>query len=169
MRVFKHLILAALLALGAGQAAAIIEFEEGPAWAESSVSLPLPPQESSLQGFLVSALATNRFFVDTNSVSVGDDGVVRFTLVIQAPSGVRNVSYEGMRCSTGERRAYAYGAADGTWSPARQSDWQRIRSTLINRHYAALFSEYFCIPGAEVRTASAAVEALRHGGVRTNY
>ena len=34
---------------------------------------------------------------------------LRFTLVIVSPSGARNVSYEGMNCSTGERRLYAFG------------------------------------------------------------
>ena len=78
-------------------------------WEEVAVQLPASPKESSLQPFYVSATTDNRFWVDLDSVSVGSDGVVRYTLVVRTGTGAKNVSYEGMRCETRERRLYAFG------------------------------------------------------------
>lgn len=153
-----------LLLLAASFGAAAWDADEETKWVESAIALPAPPKDENLLRFEVSRLTSNIFYIDAVSLSIGDDGVVRYTLVVQSPSGVRNVSYEGMRCSTAERRSYAYGAADGGWSPARQSAWSRIRGNSLNRQYAALFSEYFCVPGSEVTSAVAAVSALRRGG-----
>jgi hypothetical protein len=127
-----------------------LDLEDGPKWAESAVVLPSQPKDRDLVRFDVSRLSRNAFFVDSASLSVGDDGVVRYTLVIESPSGIRNVSYEGMRCSTAERRVYAFGGAGGGWSPAQQQ---------------SLFSEYFCVPGSEVRSVGDVLAALRRGGV----
>jgi hypothetical protein len=145
--------------------AVAIDLDDEPKWAESPVVLPSPPKDSDLLRFDVSRASRNVFYVDAASLSVGDDGVVRFTLVIESPSGVKNISYEGMRCSSAERRVYAFGEVGGGWSLARQQAWQVIRGNSLNRHYAALYSEYFCIPGREVRSASDALTVLRRGGV----
>lgn len=76
--------------------------------------------------FRVGAISDTKFFVDAQSLSYGTDGVLRFTLEVVSPSGAKNVSYEGMRCATGERRFYAFGRADGTWSKARGNQWVKI-------------------------------------------
>lgn len=55
-----------------------------------------------------------RFFVDAATLSVSDDGIVRYVLVARSPGGVDNVSLEGMRCATSEVRIYALGR-DGAW------------------------------------------------------
>ncbi|MDR2678814.1 MAG: CNP1-like family protein, partial [Zoogloeaceae bacterium] len=65
---------------------------EKPEWKENEVALPPYPQDGDLISLYVSATAQNRFFVDLANLSVGSDGVVRYTLVVISPSGVRNVS-----------------------------------------------------------------------------
>lgn len=144
--------------------AASDEDGEAKQWQEAAVVLPAPPAEASLLPFYVSAASENRFFIDISTLSVGDDGVVRYTLVVVSPEGGRNVSFEGMRCETRERRIYASGRADGSWSESRVKQWSRIRDAYGNRHYAALFLEYFCPGGIIVRDAAEAKEALRQGG-----
>jgi CNP1-like family len=137
-------------------------------WQESSVEMPAAPQSGSMLPFYVSAATDNQFFVDGASLVVGPDGVVRYVLVIQAAGGVRNVSFEGVRCETRERRVYASGRPDGTWSRSRNDSWQRIRDVPANRHHAALFFEYFCPGGVIVGTADEARDALRRGGHPAN-
>lgn len=137
---------------------------ESKQWQEMLVELPAPPAEASLLPFYVSAVSENRFFVDASTLSVGADGVVRYTLVVVSPEGGRNVSYEGMRCETRERRVYASGRADGSWSESRAREWRRIQDAYGNRHHAALFLEYFCPGGVVVHDAAEAREALRLGG-----
>lgn len=133
-------------------------------WQEVEVQLPEPPRQDRLLPFYVSAVAENRFYVDGSSLSVGSDGVVRYVLVIVTPQGGRNVSYEGMRCETRERRIYASGRADGSWSKSRNNDWVRIADQSVNRHHAALYLEYFCPIGIAVRTPEEARDALQRGG-----
>lgn len=133
-------------------------------WEETAVQLPAAPRPEDLIPFYVSATSDNRFLVDSRSLNVGNDGVVRFTLLVETPAGVRNVSFEGMRCETRERRLYAFGQSDGSWSPSRNHKWERIHETGRNRQHAALFQEYFCPGGIIVATAEVALRALRKGG-----
>lgn len=137
---------------------------EKQAWQEVQYQLPAAPKKETLIPFYVSASTENRFFVDATSVSVASDGVVRYVLVVETAGGARNVSFEGMRCETRERRLYASGRSDGAWSKSRRNEWELLREAVANRHYAALFFDYFCPGGVIVRNAAEAVGALRAGG-----
>jgi len=132
-------------------------------WEEIAVQLPAAPKIAECIPFFVSSASSNRFCVDPGSISVGSDGVVRYVLVVETPSGVRNVSFEGMRCEARERRLYAFGQPDGSWSKSRSNQWERIREAAANRHHAALFQDHFCPNGVIVRTADEARDALRRG------
>lgn len=129
-------------------------------WQEVELSLPAPPKQETMQSFYVSATSTNRFSVDRSTLSVGADGVVRYVLQVDTPGGVRNVTYEGIRCETRERRIYASGRLDGRWSKARNSAWERIRDIPPNRQHAALFLDYFCPGGVIVGSVAEAQAAL---------
>ncbi|MBS1143514.1 MAG: hypothetical protein H6R14_920 [Proteobacteria bacterium] len=148
-------------------ASASAEFDddyENKQWQEIEVQLPAAPRQETLLPFYVSAATENRFFIDGATLSVGSDGVVRYVLVVLTPQGVRNVTYEGMRCEARERRIYASGRGDGTWSKARKNEWVRIQDAYANRQHAALFLEYFCPIGNIVQDAEEARNALRRGG-----
>ena len=118
-------------------------------WQEGEITFPSPPIDDGLREFYVSAVAENRFFVDTATLSIGADGVVRYVLVVLTKGGARNVSFEGMRCQTREWRLYASGRADGSWSKARSDNWSPVREAAVNRHRAVLFIDYFC-PGGVI-------------------
>jgi len=134
-------------------------------WEEAVFELPAAPRAENLQPFYVSAIADNKFYIDLSSINIANDEVVRFAVVVESPSGVRNVSFEGIRCDTREKRLYAMGRSDGSWSRARNSRWERIIDPgAANRYHAALFLEYFCPTGLVVRTADEARDALRKGG-----
>lgn len=139
------------------------EYDKKP-WQEVEAQLPPPPREERLLPFYVSAMAEASFRIDGDSISVGSDGVVRYVLVVVAPGGARNVSFEGLRCDTRERRLYAFGRPDGSWSKARSNQWVLIENKLVNRHHAALSREYFCPTGMPIRTAAEGVAALKAGG-----
>jgi hypothetical protein len=119
-------------------------------WKEIETELPAPPAAADLLEFKVSGATTYRFYLDPKALSIGSDGVYRFTLVAVSASGARNVSYEGVRCATveagGQKRLYAFGRPDGTWSRARSSAWTPIQEVGNNRQEAALTKEIFC-PG----------------------
>lgn len=139
------------------------ELEAAP-WHEVEMQLPAFPAPENLLSFTVSAASGNRFMIDSASLAVTSDGVVRYTLVVASPSGAQNVSYEGIRCAAGERRLYAFGHVDRTWSKARDKQWTKIENSTLNRQHAALYYEYFCPNGNIVHDAEEARQALRAGG-----
>jgi len=139
------------------------DFEDKP-WTEVEAKLPPFPQAEHLLPFYVSATTDNKFFIDGQSLAVGSDGVVRFTLVIVSPAGAENISYEGIRCATAEQRVYAFGRSDKTWSKARRDQWTTIKNNALNRHHAELHAEYFCTVGVVLRDAEDVRKALQRGG-----
>ncbi len=117
-------------------------------WKEIQAAIPAYPRADKLVGFEVSAATRNKFYVDPLSVSVGDDGVVRYTVLIRSPSGAETVSFEGMRCDIGDRKLYAFGHADGqgggTWSRNRYAKWEPIKEREQTNYQKVLFYHYFC-------------------------
>lgn len=138
--------------------------EELKPWQEIEVPFPPPPLPGNRLPLYVSAATANKFYIDGASLSVGADGVIRYVMIVEAPGGGRNVTFEGMRCEARGRRIYASGRLDGTWSKARKSEWVRIQDAYANRQHAALFLEYFCPNGVSVRSAAEARDALVRGG-----
>lgn len=118
--------------------------EENKPWQEIAIQLPPAPLPVDLLPFYVSATATQVFALDEKSLSIGTDGVLRFTLVTTSRAGARNVDYEGIRCSSFERKMYAIGRSDGAWIRARQDQWAPIVNDAMNRQQAALAKDYFC-------------------------
>lgn len=169
-RSFRSLI-CAMLTLVAGVVAAqpapkfdyTPDFEEK-AWEEQQTQLPGYPKQENLVRVNLGQSASFDFFVDSASIGVGKDGVVRYALVAKSPSGALNVSFEGIRCSTRERKLYAFGRPDGTWSKARLSEWAPITRVQVNIQHVALADDYFCPKRNTVRSAEEAVSVLRRGG-----
>lgn len=132
-----------------------------PDWKEVEATMPPAPQEAGLRAFDIGSPSPNAFFVDEGSVSVGADGVVRYTLVVRTPGGAENVTFEGIRCATGERRIYASGRKDGSWVPMKNSAWQSIGDNTYNRPRAALAWDYFCDGPAGPRDRKHALQLLQ--------
>ncbi len=132
-------------------------------WKEGEIKLPAYPKTEDLVEFFVSGASSFRFFIDPASLSpAGRDGVVRYTLVARSPSGVANVSYEGMRCTTNSYKLYALGN-EGRWS-VRESEWRPIEPRSVQRWHLELRTRYFCPGNAPIYTAAEGVDLLRSGG-----
>lgn len=154
-----------LIALSAGNAAAEVrdddELEE---WREAQWSLPATSKPGVLLNVDVGPTERNRFDVDRASVAVGSDGVVRYTMVVTSASGATSVTFEGLRCSTRERRVYAFGRPDGTWSKSTRERWDRVDARAINAYTLTLWKQYFCPNGSPARDSADAISALERGG-----
>lgn len=136
--------------------------DSGKAWQEAAVQLPAAPKDADLVIFPTSATARLTFAIDAKSLSVGADGVVRYTLVATSPGGARNVSYEGIRCETFERKLYAFGRDDGSWSRAHNDAWERMRRNERNRAQATLAEDYFCDVSTVAGSAKAMLDRIRY-------
>jgi hypothetical protein len=145
------------------------EFESDKPWIEQMTQLPPYPEERSLLAFDSGAITDNQYLVDTDSIKIGGDGVIRFTLVVRSSTGAMNVSYEGIRCATDERKLYALGRNDKTWAQPRVSEWQKI--DLVRQFYAQreLAKNIFCPHRQIVTNKDDAIQALKAGVHRDIY
>ena len=137
--------------------------DEPKEWAELAAQLPPAPQPGDLVGFYVSPATQFRFSLDRKSISIGSDGVVRYTLVGISDLGAKNVSYEGMRCATWERKLYAVGRSDGSWAPSRNKNWQHVWEANTNRQHAELMKELLCPDRLVPKDAKEILERLARG------
>ena len=133
-------------------------------WTELQSQIPSPPVEKNLIPFKLNGVSSHQGFVDAESISVGSDGVVRYTLVIKTSRGAINTSFEGIRCDTVEHKYYALGHSDGTWARARNPQWRKILITTSNDFHRTLYREYLCDSKSVAGTAPRIVQSLRRGG-----
>lgn len=133
-------------------------------WKELLARLPAYPKPDTLVSFITGSSARSLYFVDMDSVSVGSDGVVRYSLLIRSPSGAETVSYEGLRCDKGEHKLYAFGRPDGEWAKNNRASWSPIRARAQNNPQSTLFFHYFCTVDAQ-RDAAKLQRILRTGGI----
>jgi hypothetical protein len=139
-------------------------------WVENKVdTLPPLPQASNLMEFNVSQNTPLTFAVDKNSISVGDDGVVRYTVVATSKGGARNVNYEGIRCDTYEWRRYASINDDGTgWDRGTAFEFKRIENGELNAYQAALYQDYFCANKLPIASAKVIASNIQYKRTQTS-
>lgn len=130
--------------------------------AEPAAVLPDYPRPGRLIEFEVAGASGFRFFVDDGSLTLGPDKVVRYVLLARSATGAETVTYEGMRCQSGEVRIYAVGR-DGAWA-GRPGPWRAIDARSVQRWHHTLFREYFCPQREPIASASEGLDALRRGG-----
>ncbi|AJC15019.1 CNP1-like family protein [Pandoraea sputorum] len=133
-------------------------------WKEAEYKMPTAaPQDADLISFSTLPNATLDYAVDAKSIEVTrDDGVVRYIAVIRSKSGARNVSYEGIHCSSFESRLYATGRPDGTWAPARNSEWRPIQPYGSTAYQGILYRDFLCQDKTPYGSAKDIVQNLRY-------
>lgn len=139
----------------------LFEEEAKPVWKEVEPTFPAFPERANLIPLDLGSESTSSSFVDEQSLTLAEDGVVRFTLVVRGAGGAQNVSFEGIRCETAERKLYAIGRGDKEWVRPRADEWQRIRDNAFNRQYALLAKDFFCPMGSIRPNRDEIVRSLR--------
>ncbi len=157
------LILCVLLAAACASKEFKDQFDNEKTWAELQTQLPEYPSQNNLLPFDTGPSSNDQHFVDATSIQVGEDGVMRYSLVIKSPSGAMNVTFEGMRCSTNERKLYALGRNDGEWAHSHNADWQRLDNVRQLDAQRELAKYYFCPLKSIVKTRKEAINALKSG------
>jgi hypothetical protein len=141
--------------------------EERVAWQEQSSKLPPLPKEDDLLTFEVDEPKKRfKYFIDHTSLTAGEDGVMRFSLVIESMSGVKNSSYEGIRCRTKEYKVYAYGSRKA-FKMVRKPVWRPILPR--HRYYIALFHDYLCSSQSAVIAPLSPEQAIKSILTNTLY
>ncbi len=137
--------------------------EEKKPWDELQAQLPAYPKLAEALPFEVPPSRPAQFFIDPKSIAIGADGVVRYTLIAKSTSGTLNVSYEGLRCETREKKLYAFGRKEGDWSRNRFAKWEEIPGTARDPQHNFLYNDFFCPDSSIVDSADEAISALISG------
>ncbi|MBX9349372.1 CNP1-like family protein [Chromobacterium vaccinii] len=136
-----------------------IEFQEEQPWAEQDYALPDYPQTPDWIEVKPDWLQQNRFFVDAKTLSVGGDGVVRFVSRVLTPSGVENLSAEGILCKNNQYKAYGFGdSINHRWIASMRPQWLAINGTDKLRRE---LRELMCPSHSPPRDAAQAIASLR--------
>jgi hypothetical protein len=173
MRIAVAMAVAALLA-GCGGTAPVQEERRSPAESEPPVSpsvridtgeeyaLPPPPEEANLVPVTPRSRTDNAIALDSRSLVVGADRVVRYTLVVTSPEGARNVLHEAMSCKPFEWKLLAIGRSDGSWARPMESVWQPVERRSYNGIRYSLGKNVFCEKtGSPARDAARILERIR--------
>jgi hypothetical protein len=136
-------------------------FDSEMPWMEVQAALPdFPRDEDLIQ--LKGNFGARDYFVDTASLKVDSDGVVRFTMIINA-DGVKNIIYEGVRCETREHKVYSVGRNNGTWGKVQKQLWQPITNRGFLGYHDMLYKDFFCPNRVIVASKDEALAALKRG------
>ena len=124
------------------------KFDEskGEQWKELAAALPAFPSDPNLIAVRMPVTYTLKVYLDEKSISLAEDGIARFTLVIESTSGSRNVFFEGYNCGTREYKTYAFGASDKTFEPVKKPKWERVPYYDTNAFRYQLLRYYVCNP-----------------------
>ena len=123
-------------------------FREPEAWRELDSELPAYPQERNLLDTGVSTAGRPyRIFLDIPALSVTDDQIVRYTVVIISDDGIWNVTHEGLHCGERAYRRYAYGV-NGEWQELGDSPWLPLDDSGINAYRRKFYMNYMCDPAS---------------------
>jgi CNP1-like family len=131
-------------------------------WKESKVTIPSYPNDRDLLPVPMGATDTLKIFVDDKSISRAPDLVVRFSLVVQSPSGARSVFYEGLRCETRQYKTYAIGTDNHRFVPVNSPRWRTIPRAEMNAFRDNLYRNYICDGHATARAPEEIVRLLKY-------
>ncbi|SES75760.1 CNP1-like family protein [Nitrosomonas marina] len=139
------------------------EFDGEKTWMEQLTQLPAYPDLRNLIEFDAGPTTDYSHAIDPSSITIGRDGVIRYTLVTRSSAGAMNISYEGIRCITNERKLYAIGRDDHTWVEPRLSEWQSL--DFVRQFYAQreLSKNLFCPHKQIVNSREEAISVLKKG------
>ncbi|XZG70368.1 CNP1-like family protein [Chitinibacteraceae bacterium HSL-7] len=87
----------------------------------------------------------NDFFVALDSITVSEDGIVRYAAAIVPKKGdARNVSFEGLDCDSGQYRIYAWGDSEGkNWVESTRG-WKRLMNDQSRNAYQRQLYDDMC-------------------------
>ncbi len=118
-------------------------------WKEGSSKTPDYPKDEDLVEVSGSPAYKNyQYLIDVKTLQVGDDGIVRYSLVIRSSSVSDNVFFEGVRCTSNEIKAYAYGITDmddkKKFIAKSDPKWRQVSSIGVTGYGPTFIANYLC-------------------------
>ncbi|MCP3848865.1 MAG: hypothetical protein GY694_01315 [Gammaproteobacteria bacterium] len=137
-------------------------------WKEGGSFLPPYPQDSDLLEVAGPPSYQNyQYLIDGKTLSIGDDGVVRYSLVIRSTNGSDNVMFDGLRCTNRQIKNYAYGSTDmdgnKKFIERQDASWKPFRSTGVMGYGPIFMSSYFCNFDGALLSRHEIIQNIKYG------
>lgn len=137
-------------------------------WKEGDNKIPDYPQNNDLLEVSGPPAYQNyQYLLDGKNLQVGADGVVRYSIVIRSPAGSDNVMYEGLRCTTSQVKAYAYGSTDmdgrKKFIPRQNANWKPVSSSGVSGYSESLAVNYFCDHNGAILKRHEIIQNIKYG------
>lgn len=139
-------------------------------WVEQTV--PPPPRFSTerLMPLDMPPYVSVSVGIDPQTLNVGDDGVVRYVVVIRNSTGTINAAYEGIRCFMRDVKTYARWTSQGTWDLISKPEWRALNENMPSRHAIAFARQGAC-DGTAANSVAAIQKAMKQpqGGSKSVF
>jgi hypothetical protein len=138
-------------------------------WAEERVELPAYPEKEKM--VKINFNRPNQrfeFFIDPQTLTVGDDGVVRYVLMLRSLSGSENIMFEGIRCDKRDYKTFAFGTSKDTFRELTRPTWKEITQTSNSWFRHDLWKHYFCFAAERFDDANTREKILRRLNIPTS-
>jgi len=166
-RLPRHLVVASamisFLFLSQAAQAQWLQDPDAEPWNEAVVAPPANFSTEVLQPFEVSQRAELSYGIDPRTLSVGEDGVVRYVMVARSSSAL-NVLYQGVRCATAEVKTYGrWNNNASTWNSNAKEEWQPLSFSGFTRPAMMLARAGICDGRTINGSPQKILQALKHG------
>ncbi|WP_439517735.1 CNP1-like family protein [Hydrogenophaga sp.] len=154
--------LCALFSLNAAGLALAVDDEA--AWQEMATPAPKTFSVDRLQSFTVSPSSSLTYGIDPETLTVGEDRVVRYVMVARSSSGALNVLYEGIRCQSAQVKTYArWDNNRSAWNTPQKAEWKPLALDGATRPATILAMEGLCNGNAVNGTPRKMLATLKTG------
>lgn len=135
---------------------------DNPDWVEEKE--PPPPAFSKERALPLEmpSYVSVRVAIDPATVLVGNDGIVRYVVVMSNATGTVNAAYEGIRCASDQVKTYARAGNSGTWSQVETPAWRDLNDNQPSRH-AHVFARQAACQSHVASTKAEITKALQTG------
>jgi hypothetical protein len=131
-------------------------------FSEDPLVLPTElPKSENLKFFRPSAETALQFAIDSKSLKIGKDGVLRYVVVITNPNGTQQIKFEGILCESFEYKVFAILQENQSWKISPDSSWKLIPNQGYNQYQAALGRGGFCVGESANANFNQIFETLR--------
>lgn len=138
-------------------------------WAEERVALPTYPEKEKMVNLNFDRPNQKfEFFIDPQTLTVGDDGVIRYVLMLRSSSGSENVMFEGIRCGEKDYKTFAFGTAENSFRQLTRPTWKEITQTSNSWFRHDLWKNYFCFVEDRLDTIITREKILRRLNIPTS-
>jgi len=115
-----------------------------PDWKELDVKPPTAFRTDKLVPIDMPRHVSVKVGIDPDTVTISDDGIVRYVVVAVSGSGSINAAYEGIWCRAGEVKTYARAGNDRQWNLVADPQWKGLTSSQPSMHALALARQGVC-------------------------